>query len=189
MTAKYWTVTAALALLAAGGIAPVQAQQVDSANRGTSDARAGSGTLAGGSAPRVTQKDVDAVAGGVGINARAKLMHDATSDHNVKMVFSLSTGNYLADVDVKLADRAGRKIVDGVARGPWLYAKLPPGSYTATATYRGESVTETFTVGAKGRRTTHFRWPASVEQQVATSGIEPIVPIVPILGTGPQEQR
>ena len=56
-----------------------------------------------------------------------------------------------------------------------MYAKLPPGTYTASAEYGGKTVTERFTVGDSGQRVAHLRWPASVEPQVA------------ILGTGPQE--
>jgi hypothetical protein len=153
--------------------------------RGTVSSRAASGAVAGGShaATRASQDDVDALAGGVGVNARARLSNEATSEHNVKMVFSLNTGNYVADVNVKVVDNAGRTIVNGTAHGPWLYAKLPPGSYTVTASYRGESVTEKLSVGPTGQRTAHLRWPASVEQQAAGSAV------APILGTGPQETR
>jgi hypothetical protein len=125
----------------------------------------------------------NAVGGGVGVNARARLSDQAAPDHNVKLVFSLSTGNYLADVDVKVTDRSGKTVIDGVSPGPWLYAKLPAGTYTAKATYMGETVTEDFTVGRSGQRVAHLRWPAKVEMQASAAEMDPI------LGTGPQEMQ
>ena len=146
--------------------------------RGTASARAG-GTVSGkGDATDVSTR-ASAVAGGVGINARAKLSDQALPEHNVKMVFALVTGNYVADVDVDVKDRSGRTVIKGVANGPWLYARLPAGSYTASATFNGQTVTERFDVGRKGQRTAIFRWPASAEH---ASGV------APILGTGPQNQ-
>jgi hypothetical protein len=110
------------------------------------------------------------------------LANQADADHNVKMVFALNTGNYLADVAVSVKDSNGRTVVEGVSDGPWLYAKLPPGKYTAAATYNGHTVTQSFTVGRSGDRVAYFRWPASVERNTVAG-------ISPILGTGPQEAR
>lgn len=122
---------------------------------------------------------VDAVAGGVGVNSRDAMMAHAATDHNVKLVFALTSGNYLADVNVKVMNRGGNVVIDGVSDGPWLYAKLPPGSYTAQATYRGVTKTEKFTVPSKGQRTAMFRWPAALEERAVPGS-------APILGTGPQ---
>lgn len=139
-------------------------------------ATAGGGIAAGSDASQVHGK-VPAVAGGVGLDARAALSNRGAPEHNVKMVFALDTGNYLADVPVKVTDSAGRTVLDGVSDGPWLYAKLPPGDYNATAVYSGKSVTRHFSVGHDGQRVAYFRWPASVERQAGTD-------VRPILGTG-----
>lgn len=123
-----------------------------------------------------------AVSGGVSVNARDNL-RSQVPPHNIKMVFSLNTGNYLSDVNVKVTDRSGRVVIEDVSNGPWLYAKLPTGNYTATATYNGVPVTQKFSIG-KGTKTAQFRWPASVEQRgdAGDSGGQ-------ILGTGPQEAQ
>lgn len=160
---------------------PRTAANADDA-RGRASSRAGGGTLVAGSDASTVGGSAAAVAGGVGLNARAMLSSDASDDHNVKMVFALDSGNYVADVHVNVRDGAGRTVVDGMSDGPWLYAKLPPGSYTATATYAGRADTERFTVGKRGRKVAHFRWPASVEKQVAARADTPS----PILGSGPQ---
>jgi hypothetical protein len=145
----------------------------------TSDQAGRSGQ--GGSASGVAT-----VSGGVGSAARDNMRTQAPP-HNVKMVFSLNTGNYLSDVDVKVTDGSGKTIVSEVSNGPWLYAQLPAGNYTATATYGGKAVTQRFSVGKSGVKTAHFRWPASVEQTaVGASGGDSSEQI---LGTGPQELR
>lgn len=169
--------TAVLAAVAASAGAAGDMSKRGYGDRGTVDARAGAGAIGGGAAAA----DAAAVAGGVGIEARQALQSQ-TPPHNVKMVFSLNTGNYLADVHVKVTDRSGNVVLDGVSDGPWLYAQLPPGTYNATATYNGKTVTRRFSVSRSGQRTAHFRWPASVEVGLAAD-------VNQILGTGPQTVR
>jgi hypothetical protein len=140
------------------------------------------GTIRAGSDATHVQAQIPAVGGGVGLNARAMLSSEAQPEHNVKMVFALDTGNYVADVGVKVKDANGRTVIDGVSDGPWLYAKLPPGNYTATATYNGRSVTKHFSAGRSGQQLAQFRWPASVEHTASAN-------VSPLLGTGPEERR
>ena len=127
---------------------------------------------------------VPAISGGVSLNARDNL-RTQERDANMKLVFALDTGNYVADVHVKVVDSKGRVVIDDTSNGPWMLAKLPAGSYTATATYNGQARTHRFSAG-KGLRTAQFRWPASVEAMGAAAadagGGQ-------ILGTGPQEPR
>ena len=132
------------------------------------------------------QGSVPAVSGGVSLNARDQ-MRSETPEHNVKMVFALSTGNYVSDVQVKVTDSSGRTVIDDVTSGPWLFAKLSPGSYTATATYNGKAVAQRFSVGKSGVRTAHFRWPASVEQAAVGGSVSEAGG--QILGTDPEEPQ
>lgn len=125
-----------------------------------------------------------AVSGGVSLNARDN-MRAQERDANLKLVFALNTGNYVSDVQVKVTDSKGKVVIDDTSNGPWLLAKLPAGSYTATATYNGKAVTQKISVG-KGLRTAQFRWPASVEATGAAAGE---AAGGQILGTGPQEVR
>lgn len=182
----------ALFLIAALASAGAWAQQANTTatNKGTDQPR---GVVTGGSADTGISLKSDsakananapAVSGGVSLNARDN-MRTQERDANVKLVFALNTGNYVADVNVKVVDSKGKVVIDDVSNGPWLLAKLPSGSYTATATYNGHAVTQRFSAGS-GLRTTQFRWPASVEGTGApaadASGGQ-------ILGTGPQEMR
>src|SRR5688572_14646607 len=125
-----------------------------------------------------------AISGGVSLNARDN-MRTQERDANVKLVFALNTGNYVADVHVKVVDSKGKVVIDDMSNGPWLLAKLPSGSYTATATYNGKAVTQRFSAGS-GLRTTQFRWPASVE---GVGAADAEAAGGQILGTGPQELR
>ena len=161
-------------------------------NKGTDSARgvvtggSGDGGIALKSDAAKSNASVPVVSGGVSLNARDNLRANAP-DHNVKMVFALNTGNYVSDVQVKVTDSSGRTVIDDTSNGPWMMAKLPPGSYSATATYNGKSVTQRFSVGKSGVKTAQFRWPASVEAQAV--GATDTEAGGQILGTGPEEPQ
>jgi len=163
-----------------------------SAPRSGSDRPAG--VVTGGSAETGISLKSDAaqanasapvISGGVSLNARDNLRAQER-DANLKMVFALNTGNYVSDVQVKVVDSKGKVVIDDVSNGPWVLAKLPAGSYTATATYNGKPVTQKFSVGKSGMKTAHFRWPAAVES-VGSANVDAAGG--QILGTGPQEMR
>ena len=154
--------------------------------RGVTTGSTSDGGIALKSDSAQSNASVPVVSGGVSLNARDN-MRGQTGDHNVKLVFSLNTGNYVSDVQVKVTDASGRTVIDDVSNGPWLMAKLPAGTYTATATYNGKAVTQRFSVGKTGMRTANFRWPASVEQQAV--GATDNAAGGQILGTGPEEPQ
>lgn len=179
-----------IVLVAAALASPAAWAQQEGQKSGTERPR---GVVTGGTADGgiALQSDAakggaSAVSGGVSVNARDSLRAQ-TPPHNVKMVFSLNTGNYVSDVQVKVTDKSGKVVLDELSNGPWLYAKLPPGSYTAAATYNGSTVKQNVSVARSGARTAQFRWPASVEQNVgAAAGADAGGSI---LGTGPQEAQ
>jgi hypothetical protein len=165
--------------------------QTEGRNAGTQGAR---GVVTGGSGDggislhtdaAKASSNVPAISGGVSLNARDNL-RSQERDANVKLVFALNTGNYVSDVQVKVTDSKGNVVIDDVSNGPWVLAKLQPGTYTATATYNGKTVTQKITAGKSGLRTAQFRWPASVESvgaaDAAAAGGQ-------ILGTGPEEPQ
>ena len=53
-----------------------------------------------------------------------------------------SEDRFAQNLHFPLTELAGKTVLDGVSDGPWLYARLPAGSYTASATYNGHTVTE-----------------------------------------------
>lgn len=98
------------------------------------------------------------LSGGVGEFAREALEQQA-ADFNLKLVFATQSGHYLADVNVLIESRDGNDVLRAVADGPWLYAQLPPGTYTVTAEAAGDVKSQTVRVGGQGRRQLSFYWP------------------------------
>jgi hypothetical protein len=99
------------------------------------------------------------VTGGAGTEAVDRL-RAMEKDFNLKLVFALNNGEYLADVDVSVVDAANRVVLDTSSEGPWLLAKLPAGNYQVNANYRGSVVRRAVAVGATTLRTVDFRWPS-----------------------------
>lgn len=120
------------------------------------------------SAPKAARSGGDQVAvisGGIGETARQELAAKA-KDYNLKLVFALASREYLADVQVDIADAQGKNVASELSEGPWMFAKLPPGSYTVKATVNDKTETKKVSVGKQGQKTVNFLWPASA----ATTG-------------------
>jgi hypothetical protein len=99
------------------------------------------------------------VSGGVGEDSEEHLKAQE-KEFNLKLVFTLVEGNYAADVGVKIADAAGKTVIEHVADGPFFMAKLPAGAYTVTASYSGKAQTRKVKVGDR-LRTEYLRWPSN----------------------------
>lgn len=76
---------------------------------------------------------------------------------NLKVLMALEEGNYLSDVDIRISDAQGNTVLETVSRGPFLYAELPPGTYTVTARAQGEVQEQTAQVG-QGQAQVDLRW-------------------------------
>jgi hypothetical protein len=107
----------------------------------------------------VTHNNVSFVSGGVGVDSEERLKA-REKEFNLKLLFTLVEGNYLADVSVRVADAAGKTVIEHVADGPYFLAKLPAGTYSVAVTYEGKAQNRTIKVGG-GLRTEHFRWPSN----------------------------
>src|SRR5512138_1895748 len=99
---------------------------------------------------------VNYVVGGFGIEERQVM----PGGYPFKVMFATDKGNYLARVDVAIADAAGKSVFElKEAPGPWLLVDLKPGSYKLTATQNGKAKgPRAFTVGAKGTTTLLVTW-------------------------------
>jgi len=107
----------------------------------------------------VTHNNVSFVSGGVGVDSEERLKA-REKEFNLKLVFTLVEGNYLADVSVRVADASGKTVIEHVADGPFFMAKLPAGTYMLTASYGDKTQTRKIMVG-KGLRTEYLRWPSN----------------------------
>ena len=99
------------------------------------------------------------VSGGVGEDALARLKA-REKEFNLKLVFTLTEGNYLADVGVSIADASGRPLVEHVTDGPVFMARLPAGTYVITARYSGNAQTRKVSLSAGRLHTEYLRWPS-----------------------------
>ncbi|MCD6679039.1 MAG: hypothetical protein LT102_00040 [Burkholderiaceae bacterium] len=110
------------------------------------------------------QGDVAYVSGGIGDDGQARTKA-LGRDMNLQMVFAQRNGNYLAQVDVEVADKRGNTVLDVDSSGPLLYAQLPPGRYEVTATLpQGRTIERNVDVPAQGRHTERFLWSDSNAQ-------------------------
>lgn len=101
--------------------------------------------------------EVPFVSGGVGLENREE-MRALASGYNLHMIFSTAEGAYVADVAVEIKDADGGTVLRAVSDGPWLYAKLPPGTYTVAVEQGGSTITKRIAVNAGKPSTLHFRW-------------------------------
>jgi len=99
------------------------------------------------------------VSGGAGTEEIDQL-RSMEKDFNLKMVFALTSGAYLAEVNVSIVDAANKVVLDTLAEGPWFPARLPPGTYQVNASYRTNVEHRSVTVTAGTLSTVELRWPS-----------------------------
>ena len=73
---------------------------------------------------------------------------------------ALNAGNYVGDAKVRIVDAQGRAVLDAVADGPFLLAKLPPGAYTVSADLSGKEQKQSARVGEGKQEQLKFTWPS-----------------------------
>jgi hypothetical protein len=94
-----------------------------------------------------TQGDVSYVSGGVGSDS-ALAMRQIEGGYNLRLLFAVQgSGEYLADVRVKLVDHKGHTVLDAVSDGPYFFAKLRPGRYQVVADNGGTVISRSVDVG------------------------------------------
>ncbi len=85
--------------------------------------------------------------GGVGVEERAAL--EAERDQfNLRVAFAETNGAYVSDVEVRILAGGGNVVYHGRTDGPWLFARIAPGTYRLEADFRGVTQTRTLRVGA-----------------------------------------
>jgi hypothetical protein len=97
------------------------------------------------------------VSGGVGADSIGQLSA-LSKDFNLKLVFALTSGDYLSDVGVSITDASGRTLLQTTSDGPWFLIKLPAGNYQIVATFAGTALTRQAAVGATELRLVDMRW-------------------------------
>jgi hypothetical protein len=113
---------------------------------------------AGVEAPRVRAEGAIAyLSGGISEEGQRETL-ELGKPFNLQVVFTLASGEYLADVRVSIADAKGARVLDTVAEGPFLFVKLPPGTYRISASLNEQAIARTIAVGPRGQQVVHLRW-------------------------------
>ena len=99
------------------------------------------------------------VNGGVG-EEEVQYIKQLMRDYGLRLAFSRSgkpRAEYVASVAVTVNDAKGANIFELASAGPYLLLKVPPGTYSVTATYENHSVTRSVVAG-KGSSPTNLVW-------------------------------
>ena len=86
-----------------------------------------------------TLQDEPYVSGGVGVEEREALQRERVS-YALTVKTAAKGGAYLADVGVRITDKAGKPVLETKLDGPWLLVNLKLGEYKVTANYGGKSI-------------------------------------------------
>lgn len=54
---------------------------------------------------------------------------------------------------------SGSRLIDAVAKGPFFYASLLPGTYKVTVRYHGHAQTRDFVISGNNTAASYFYWP------------------------------
>lgn len=115
--------------------------------------------MSGGLQPK-TENGFTYLCGGVGADEAAQ-MKKAVSRHDLMLTFAVSSGAYLADVNVDIADARGKSMLKTTCDAPILLVDFPKsGTYRIRAETEGHALTRTVTVQHGKHSSVFFLWPA-----------------------------
>jgi hypothetical protein len=98
--------------------------------------------------------------GGIGETEAAAMRH-AEANYPLSLEFvrrAKPTDEFLANVEVTIADHGGNTTLTTSSTGPFLLAKLPDGKYTVRATENGKTETRHVTVASGKPERIVFSW-------------------------------
>jgi hypothetical protein len=98
------------------------------------------------------------ITGGIGLEERSAMQANRAA-FNLQLTYALRpSGNYLAAVETLIAEPEGRIVLRVTSDGPFVWARLAPGTYAVAATYRGLTESRRITVPAQGAAAESFYW-------------------------------
>ena len=95
--------------------------------------------------------------GGIGLDSRQAL-HAKKGDYNLMVTLARRDGHYLGGATITIRDQAGKVVLEIEAEGPWVLAKLPPGTYTVNAKAGQVTRSGAVSVRAKGLKQVRLTW-------------------------------
>jgi len=120
------------------------------------------------------QGNVNFITGGVGED-EAAAMKSAATGYSLELQFvqkAQPRDEFLADVKVRITDRSRNVVLDTVATGPYLLAKLPSGSYQIEADHGGVVKRHTVDVRSGKHAKAIFVWAGTDEMRQSMSDSE-----------------
>ncbi len=100
------------------------------------------------------------VCGGVGAGEQQAIKSEA-GKHDMMLTFAVSSGAYLADVDVDVKDAKGAVVLSAKCEGPIMLVDLPSkGTWRVTAQANGQTRQKTVKTGRGHVARATFVWPA-----------------------------
>lgn len=97
------------------------------------------------------------VSGGIGANERDEL-NALSPQFNLRLLFAIQAGNYLADIRVNIIDARGETVLSAKSEGPWFFAQLPPGAYTVDVDAMGRTQGQTVRISGTRQSRLNFFW-------------------------------
>lgn len=115
-----------------------------------------------------TYHGISYISGGVGEGERQAL-RQITKEDNLQLIFAAKNRDYISDVTVQITNDKGHEVLHTVAKGPWLFTKLPAGKYTITATTMGRSQGAVAEVSSKGQTQVYLTWKNAIVKSMPQS--------------------
>jgi hypothetical protein len=113
--------------------------------------------------PVQTQGTVSYVTGGVGKDSAAAFQA-ASKDWPAMLEFVVKSkprDDYLANVKVQVRDAKGHTLLEATSEGPFVLARLAPGTYDVKATFGGKTLDRKLHVQTGQHVREVFVWPAA----------------------------
>jgi hypothetical protein len=96
--------------------------------------------------PKTAPSGIEYVNGGIG-QAQQAAMHALRSKYNFRLTLAKPrSGEYVADVNVRVENSKKDAVLDVDSAGPLLFANLPSGRYTLVTKYQGHSKSQPLTM-------------------------------------------
>jgi hypothetical protein len=74
------------------------------------------------------------------------------------VILSHKDGHYLGGAALAIRDQAGKTVLKIDAKGPWIFARLPSGTYTVDAKAGGTTRSSRIVIGKKNLKRIHLMW-------------------------------
>jgi hypothetical protein len=103
------------------------------------------------------QGDITFVSGGVGLD-EVDTINRLKPNYNLHLLFVVSSGEYLSDIEVAIFDKKGNIYLQAVSLGPFMLVNLKPGSYYVKAQLDGQVRQKKVTVTGHKAKSLSFIW-------------------------------